>query len=801
MMEEGGNMSQRIVYGYVFDDQRDIIKKTDNSILYSARKLNADSKLDILKYAIKEYVGGAKNDELISREKDISHTIENDSENSIIVPILEVIEEHGTTYAIMQFRKNGMFLYELIDALEEKYGEGNIPYGIQYEIMRSLLTALDFLHNIKDRYTKRRSNGYLHMDIQPSNIFFENTQVVITPTDSVKSDREVIIGAAKFIDLQSAISLNASQEELVAYRKESDPAFVTYGYSAPEQIYYNGHSYTEATDIYQVAAVGARMLTGRELSYLDTGYEDVLKSMRNNLAHEDKTWDFTNLVATLYTRVLLICFDANVRYRYQSALSLLDALTSIKLLYDGITRPTRDIYSVLRVAHNMGIALEHISLDNITPKEFENAATKLNKKTYEYAYAKDKSKTEFSPSMGAYVFRGLYKHWQRKLMNGYINNEPTNKITDMVYNLFLNGGIGCYNMVGDYAEAIKLWELVDLKRIELDTYVKLCNRVIESYTKNFCYQEAYEVSQKIVDVLQAVKDAKKTQGELLGLDGEFATKDVNLGRAYFNMGQTINYYGVVSSKYSNKEALDMFVRSCEELKGNVQSEPEAYYHALHYAIYVKDGALFDNMANEYEKLLNKRLREADIKKGDILPYLIYLKGLQSYISDADFRQGCSYYSEFVLDTDDGCIANDMTIEKLVTVVKEYDKNNIKLRDTNCQLVYKYIGEILYDSSVADEGIKDIAIDAMNLSVSCNKLANVKNSRKLNMPSIIAYISSHKMNLMKEKSSLADKLNKELYTRLLEAIDNSSYNNLKLLLKNVKASSCIDLCKLIPYEDV
>ncbi|MBR3833349.1 MAG: hypothetical protein IKJ73_03445 [Lachnospiraceae bacterium] len=802
MMKEGDGMSQKIVQGYCFDTHKDVIRKTENSILYSARKVNTDNELDILKYAIKEYIGGASDEVLIAREKYISHTIENDSELSILVPILEVVEEQGTKYAIMQFRKNGMFLHEVIEALEKKYGVGNIPYGIQYDILSSLLRALDGLHNIKDRYTKKRTNGFVHMDIQPSNVFFENTQVVIDATENVTSDREVVIGTAKFIDLQSALPLKESKKGLVAIRQKDEPSFVTFGYSAPEQVHFNGYEFTQATDVYQVAAIAARMLTGVEIQFSDVSYDKLVKKMADNHAKEDESSsNFDELIMSMYKNVLLICFNTNVKYRYQTALDMLGALSNAKILYDAVVKKPRDIYRILQVAHNMCIPLDNIRLGDVSAREFTSVATALNKMTYNYAYSNNKDTVPFTPDMGLYIFRSIYKLWESKFKQAFLDKEPSNQIADVPYSLFINGGMGCYNLAGEYEEAIKLWKQLDLKRVNLEGYVKLCNRLAESYNLAFLYKNAYDANNNIVNALRAVRNIEIAQSTILGIEGSSAARDVNLGRACFNMAQFMNCYGVESVEDVKTTSVELFKEAYQVLDGNVQTKPEAYYHGLQYAIYAKDGALFNEFAKDYESTLKKNMDGLELAYGGVLPYLVYLKGLWLYISNSEFRNNCEYYSEYVTQVEGKLAVGDEVISKMLNAIESYGSLSNNIRDINLQLMYKYIGKILFYGNSSRGTLKDTAIRAMELSVNGNKYASVNGYGKLNMPSIVAYMSKHELNLMTESDDEAMESNEILFETLQHALDKSGWKNLKLLLEKVEASSCMDLCKVISYENV
>ena len=158
----------------------------------------------------------------------------------------------------MQFKKHGLFLKQAVEKLEAEYGVGKIPLNIIFSIIKEILMSLSVLHNFKHK----EQTGVLHLDLHPGNIFMENTDIATGR-----------VGSAKFIDFSSALSMN---ENGVAYREKEDIS-ITPGYCAPEQ-FYTGENYDASTDLYAVAAICYRMITGIIIRDTFVSYGELLEN-------------------------------------------------------------------------------------------------------------------------------------------------------------------------------------------------------------------------------------------------------------------------------------------------------------------------------------------------------------------------------------------------------------------------------------------------------------------------------------------------------------------------------------------
>ena len=94
------------------------IKHDGFSVLYKANKIGDDLVPGKLTYLIKMYHSDVDS-EVIENEIRISQVIEETCPKSIIIPILEKFVRNGQVYAVLQFKKNGLFLSQIIELLEQ----------------------------------------------------------------------------------------------------------------------------------------------------------------------------------------------------------------------------------------------------------------------------------------------------------------------------------------------------------------------------------------------------------------------------------------------------------------------------------------------------------------------------------------------------------------------------------------------------------------------------------------------------------------------------------------------------------
>ena len=134
----------------------DSIAQTSGATLYRATYSKDIDEEEEYFYAVKKYDHPFIEKGTLEREKKISHEIESYAPKSIVIPILDVIENEEEEYAIMQFKKNGMFLKDWIEAMETTYGKGNIPLEFLLAVVGEILASLEVLHSF---WKKGRENS------------------------------------------------------------------------------------------------------------------------------------------------------------------------------------------------------------------------------------------------------------------------------------------------------------------------------------------------------------------------------------------------------------------------------------------------------------------------------------------------------------------------------------------------------------------------------------------------------------------------------------------------------------------
>ena len=225
------------------------ICKTESSCLYAVENCSTAGSKDELPYVLKEMKLGESGTSTLEYEKKISQDIENSLEKSVAIPAMTVFKQDGKEYAVMHMAKNGKFLSEIIEILEESSKEEEWKAELIFKIIDAVLISLGELHK-----------KYLHLDLHPGNIFLENFDF-----------ETMTAGFAKFIDFYSAVKIN---EEGKGIKKEH--LSFTNGFTAPEQLNSNQIIFTASADTYAIAAITARMFLGKDFlsktEKLDVGY-------------------------------------------------------------------------------------------------------------------------------------------------------------------------------------------------------------------------------------------------------------------------------------------------------------------------------------------------------------------------------------------------------------------------------------------------------------------------------------------------------------------------------------------------
>lgn len=261
--------------GTVLDGKYEILKKVGQggmSIVYLAM----DNRLN-KQWAVKEIKNdGSKTIDTLLKGLEREANILKNVDHPVLPRIVDIINENGTIYVIMDFVE-GKPLNEVLKTEGAQSQSKVIEWG------RALASALDYLHSMNP--------PIIYRDMKPSNIM-------------LKPD-----GTVKLIDFGTA-------KEYVIENNADTTALGTRGYAAPEQFgdaQGRGIYNTDArTDIYNLGATLYHLVTGKNPS--EPPYE--IKPIRQ--------WN--PMLSSGLEQIILRCCQANPNDRYQSCSELLYAL-------------------------------------------------------------------------------------------------------------------------------------------------------------------------------------------------------------------------------------------------------------------------------------------------------------------------------------------------------------------------------------------------------------------------------------------------------------------------------------------
>ncbi len=641
-------MKNKNIEGYELADK---IIQTNGAILYRAKHSQDRNIEEEFFYVVKEYCSELIEKGTLERERRISHEIENYASKSIVIPILDVVEEENKEYAIMQFRKNGMFLKQLL----ENYKTQPVPMEVCLEVMEEILSSLEVLHSFQK---KDKEIGYLHLDLHPGNIFLESIDI-----------EKMQVGKVKFIDFFSALKME--EGEIVDKGKKIG---VASNYCAPEQLARETYKYRPATDLYSVGVIFLRMLLGT----------DRLNSLNQEVQEKILHCSESSIMNYAILQFLKCCIEENPKYRYQSATEMLAAVEKLKRCYKAYEE--QNYYTLFSIAYEMVIPEHKIKglQGKLNIRNFQNAVTKLDAEL----------KQDKIPVLRcAYLFELLWSCAEQEE-----NNVPV----AMKCNL-LNSGLACCNHTGDDCRKKQLYEEIEKIKgdMPLMDYLGYLNRVAVMYVDRYELEKAYEIASKNVDSLEAIKNIYvqvAKENEIMPY--EESTRVINLARAYSAKGT----YMVWTKR---EHPMTSFEQALKEFGDSVGNKMITISHILQYAIEIKDKQLYENYVGEIIKLdkdyryfheyknvkegLSRILKDEKILKDGFEKYalLVFLKGIYTFYIE-DVTKECQ--------------------NKLLQLLK--DERLKKLGTHPVNLICRYIGLILYESKADLEFVEDALFQSM-----------------------------------------------------------------------------------------
>lgn len=661
------------------------ICKTESSCLYAVENCSTAGSKDELPYVLKEMKLGESGTSTLEYEKKISQDIENSLEKSVAIPAMTVFKQDGKEYAVMHMAKNGKFLSEIIEILEESSKEEEWKAELIFKIIDAVLISLGELHK-----------KYLHLDLHPGNIFLENFDF-----------ETMTAGFAKFIDFYSAVKIN---EEGKGIKKEH--LSFTNGFTAPEQLNSNQIIFTASADTYAIAAITARMFLGKDFlsktEKLDVGYS------RELIYHGQ------NPILDILLRKFLICgLEYSEDYRFTDTDRMRKTLS---VLMESIqVYKTSDYYRLFELAYSMLVSRSEINVDGLKfdGRSFSASVAVLSGSLYQ---------REPNVEKCLFIFELLWKmkkKFQAQIWSG-----------DWIS--LIKSGIACYNHVGQSRKAYALFEELEgmKQQIHVLEYLSIRNRAAVFLADSYRYAKACEMMRENVSQLEKIKDTYKKTAQNLGMEAADCHQVTDLARSYSALGQYMTFLRSWDSENDillrgDPEAV--FLKAIQEFGKQTINQNITYSHLLHYAIQRKDKKgkqIFEKYRKAYfgreEGSIFEQIDETLEKWEFKYELYVLLKAIYTY------------YIEEV---------NGEFAEKIYGMLR--NEKLINCKEHPIELIYRYMGLILYEYnkkrcvSSVDEYVKDAFVNA----VICMEPAQIDMEKDLTIIMCISYHSMWKFNCM------------------------------------------------------
>ena len=670
------------------------ICKTESSCLYAVENCSTAGSKDELPYVLKEMKLDAAGTSTLEYEKKISQDIENSLEKSVAIPAMTVFEQDGKEYAVMHMAKNGKFLSEIIEMLEESSEEEEWKAELIFKIIDAVLISLGELHK-----------KYLHLDLHPGNIFLENFDF-----------ETMTAGFAKFIDFYSAVKIN---EEGKGIKKEH--LSFTNGFTAPEQLNSNQVLFTASADTYAIAAITARMFLGKDFlsktEKLDVGYS------RELIYHGQ------NPILDILLRKFLVCgLEYSEDYRFTDAHKMRKTLSA--LMESIQAYKTSDYYRLFELAYSMLASRGEINVDGLKfdGRSFSASVAALSGSLYQ---------REPNVEKCLFIFELLWKMKKKFLAQIWSG--------DLIS--LIKSGIACYNHVGQSRKAYALFEELEgmKQQIHVLEYLSIRNRAAVFLADSYRYEEACEMMKKDVAQLEKIKDTYKKTAQNLGMEAADCHQVTDLARSYSALGQYMTFLRLWDSENDillrgDPEAV--FLKAIQEFGKQTINQNITYSHLLHYAIQRKDEkgkqifekyrkAYFGREGNIFEQI-DETLEKWEFK------YELYVLLKAIY----------TYYIEEV---------NGEFAEKIYGMLRNGKLINCKEHPIELIYRYMGLILYEYNKkrgvSSVDEYVKDAFVNA----VTCMEPAQIDMEKDLTIIMCISYHSMWKFNCMIGQESRNEEL--------------------------------------------
>ncbi len=655
---------------------KDKVAETQASVIMRAKKMTQENEIDELFYVLKQN----KLSDVFSLEKEVKiiQEIEEVCPKSIVITTTMWKDaSDNKEYAVMQYRKNGMFLSDIIRYYELEKKE-RVPLELQLEIIESILQSLSVLHDFR---SDSDHQGYLHLDIHPGNIFLENAD-----------PEKLTAGTAKFIDFSNAVPLRHNK------KGEQPGAFIcaTPGYSAPEKYRIHSRTAGAGTDLYSVAAIFARMMMRGKFS--QNAVEQLI------IANDKQTIETDVFLNRIFCGFLKKGLEKNLSYRFQSADEMRKSFEGIKSDYYNYRHC--QYYNLLQSAFQNNIPIE-IFLDSgieWNESQFVKAVIRLDS---------DMHKSVIDAKMQEYIYRGL---------EGLLEKHRSKRLpVQVLRNLFFSG-IACYNHVGKSVSAIRCFEKMrDTGTISLMEYLDAVPRIAEAYKDYYQYETAKTLLVNNIAALERIRDCSKDIISDIEHFKECSPRQIVLARSYSALGTLLTLLHEEGVEKFYRRAMDEF-DSCD-----IENRKITMAHILHSAIELSDKKLFEEYAAQYftdelkkerseqlcgekEKLLQWYEYAVNISRNGMFPLFVFIKGLHAFYKER-------------IDSD--------WIVRLIGLAEDGVLGKRGVYPLN--LIYKHIGLILYENGEVEK-----AQDIIGRAIALVCPEGVRIDRQLDIMVLITY---------------------------------------------------------------
>lgn len=236
-----------------------------------------------------------------------------------IIKVVDVFEENGTAYYVMEYHGNGS-LCTLLNSCHTLSETEALRY------IRQIADALHYIHN-------RQMN---HLDVNPENILLDDSNNTVL----------IDFGLSKHFDETDSLT-------------NTTPVVISHGYAPLEQYRAGGVSeFSPATDIYSLGATLYRMLIGKNPPDANEVNEDGLPTMPTSISSEIRT-----------------AIEAAMQPRRKDRPQNIDAFLS---LLGNVKNTDDEVETVIEPPHNPVVQTPETDETQILQEEFQTDSSNAN---------------------------------------------------------------------------------------------------------------------------------------------------------------------------------------------------------------------------------------------------------------------------------------------------------------------------------------------------------------------------------------------------------------------------------------